>query len=268
VADHRARKLLDEIEAASFDSTKPLADALRKCVSLGGRAGSIELREWAAHELSGYEKPEEIPDYRRPHAIIRLEAFLGNYFTGINKVTQQISPLQLPEPANKIVSEEVALAGGIAEIESFLAKARQNEGTIMLTVPHAAEIIAMMNAKSDASLQQITAVYWEMSEPALVGVLDKIRTILAELVAEIRAGLPDDDATPSAELATQAVNVAAYGKARVNVNTQSATGPHPVQTINAPERRSRWKAAGAFVVGLATVGALIVGIMAWQGWGL
>ena len=37
--------LLREIERDLLDG-KPLADLLRKCVVLGGRAGSPELREW------------------------------------------------------------------------------------------------------------------------------------------------------------------------------------------------------------------------------
>jgi AbiTii len=37
--------LLREIERDRLDG-KPLADLLRKCVVLGGRAGSPELREW------------------------------------------------------------------------------------------------------------------------------------------------------------------------------------------------------------------------------
>jgi hypothetical protein len=37
--------LLREIERDLLDG-KPLADLLRKCVVLGGRAGSPKLREW------------------------------------------------------------------------------------------------------------------------------------------------------------------------------------------------------------------------------
>ena len=97
----------------------------------------------------------------------------------------------------------------------------------------------MMNAKVPDPMQRITALSWDMSESALVGVLDRVRTVLAELVAEIRAGLPDDDAAPSAELATQAINIAAYGKSRVNVNAQ-AGGNSAAQTINPPPERRPW----------------------------
>lgn len=42
--------LLAEVERDLLDG-KPLADLLRKCVILGGRSGSHELRDWASKEL-------------------------------------------------------------------------------------------------------------------------------------------------------------------------------------------------------------------------
>ena len=41
----RSLDLLDEIEQASLNESTPITKALPKCVSLGGHAGSAELRE-------------------------------------------------------------------------------------------------------------------------------------------------------------------------------------------------------------------------------
>jgi hypothetical protein len=46
--------LLSQIEEGALDSRVPLVDVLRKCVALGGQAGSAELRDWARRELDGY----------------------------------------------------------------------------------------------------------------------------------------------------------------------------------------------------------------------
>ena len=46
-------KLLDEVEAGALESSVPLADVLRKCVSLGGWSGSESIRDWALQELNG-----------------------------------------------------------------------------------------------------------------------------------------------------------------------------------------------------------------------
>jgi len=54
--------LLAQIEEDVL-SDRSLADALRKCIMLGGRAGSAELRQWATQELKGYPDKEEVPDF-------------------------------------------------------------------------------------------------------------------------------------------------------------------------------------------------------------
>ena len=59
-----SKTLLEQIEDDALDSKKSVADALRKCIALGGRAGNEELREWASRELQGYEQPDDVPDYR------------------------------------------------------------------------------------------------------------------------------------------------------------------------------------------------------------
>jgi hypothetical protein len=71
----------------------------------------------------------------------------------------------------------------------------------------------------------ITALYWSLSAPAIEGVLDRIRTTLVELVAEMRAGMPEAAEVPSREVADHAVQVAVHGdQARVTVTAASASG--------------------------------------------
>jgi hypothetical protein len=40
-------------------------------------------------------------------------------------------------------------------------------------------------------MQHVEALYWELSEAAIAGVIDSVRTTLAELVAEMRATMPE-----------------------------------------------------------------------------
>ena len=55
-------------------SDRPLAETLRKCIVLGGRAGSTELRDWASKELRGYYGDSALPQYRQVPAIIASPA--------------------------------------------------------------------------------------------------------------------------------------------------------------------------------------------------
>jgi hypothetical protein len=50
--------LLSELES-DVVSDRPLADVLRKCIILGGRVDSVELRDWATKELRGYSADDE-----------------------------------------------------------------------------------------------------------------------------------------------------------------------------------------------------------------
>lgn len=99
-----ASNLLDDIQQQALDPEIPLADTLRKLVALGGQAGSTELREWASRELRGYAGSGiDLPDYRKPGAVMMLNAMKGNYqITG-----QQISPRYLPEAVREFIDEEV-----------------------------------------------------------------------------------------------------------------------------------------------------------------
>lgn len=73
----RKPSLVEQIESDALDSSASLADALRKCVALGGRAGSADLRDWATRELTGYPGTE-VPEYRKIVAPIVIDGIAGN----------------------------------------------------------------------------------------------------------------------------------------------------------------------------------------------
>jgi len=263
----RERSLIDEIERDALGDA-PLAGALRKLVALGGQAGSTELREWASRELRGYADSDvDLPDYRRPAAVILVNAMNLRYqITG-----QQISPRMLPDGVREHVREEVPLTGPIGEIEAMLERARAEGGYIKLSLPGSQDVVALMNHENDAPFEQINAVYWNLAAPALSGVLDRVRTTLVELIAEMRAGMPEASETPSADVADQAVNVVVHGRsARVNVTNAQASGDGSHQVIGLPatEDPPRWRRVGTFIVGFATIGAAAIALAQWQGWGL
>lgn len=264
----RDRNLMSEIERDVLDGNTSLADALRKCVVLGGKAGSAELREWASRELRGYQSAEETPLYRKPAAVLKVDAISGNtHITG-----QQFSPNQLPDFVAEHVGEEVLLGTGIGEIEGLLAQARANGGSVRLSIPQSADVALYMDRKIGDPFQKILAIYWVLSESAIRGVLDHVRTTLAELVAEMRARMPDSDDTPSAAVADQAVNVAVHGKhSRVKVTAAQArdSGSHEVHSGGgALQGGSPWRRIGAALVGVATIIGAIIALAQWQGWGV
>jgi hypothetical protein len=264
----REHGLLTEIESDVLDARKALADALRKCVVLGGRAGSVDMREWASRELRGYHGDESLPSYRVIGAPLTINGFAGNAMIK----GERMSVTSLPEFAQEHIRDEVPLRMGIAEIEAMVAKAQSSGDNVWLSPPGAAEIVKYMNGTTQGPYQQISEMYWSVSPVALHGVVDQVRTTLAELVAELRAGMPDSDDTPSAALADQAVSVAVHGKrSRVNVHTAQATSgsASAVQSLPTHDDAGFWttsRRVGAFFVGAAGIIAAFVGVAQWQNW--
>lgn len=252
----RKDPLLDQIERDALDEKASLASALRKCVSLGGKSRSDELRDWATRELKGYPGLDDLPEYRKIAASLRLDGFSGNY-----KITgEELPPMALPDFAQEHISNELPLTQGVGELENL---AQQPE--IRLAPPGASDLAMYMNTQGNThTYGHINSIYWQVSPSAINGVLDQIRTSLTQLVAEIRAGMPANEAIPSAEEANQAVHVIVTGKrSRVRVTSAQASGEGATADARADESAddstfwTRWRKVGAFVVGFATIAGAV-----------
>ena len=261
------RGLLDQIEEGALDSKAPLADVLRKCVALGGRAGSDQLRDWARKELDGYGLDEEVPRYRVVPAIIAIDGANSAWkWTG-----QQISPIELPDFARDVIKQEVELRQGVAELERTASR----DDSIRLQHAAMADLVTYMNAQSDVINGTIFRMYWQVSANSFHGVVDTIRTTLVSLVAELRsAGVAD---VPTAEAANAAVQVVVHNAKRstIQVNTNQLSGGSSVSAQNSvqgdgDEKSSKlpvWLTAPwSIAIGLATIVAGVAGMAVWLDW--
>ena len=262
--------LMEEIERDALNGKSRLTDVLRKCVALGGQSGSAELRDWARRELEGYRDADELPEYRRVPAPIRLDGHnMAWQFKG-----QTISPRDLPDFTHEHIKEEVPLFFGVGELESMV---RQSDSHIKLTLPRAADLANYMNSQFQDQVpgQTITSLYWSVSPTAIDGVLDRIRTNLVSIVAEMRAVGIKGGQMPPAAAADQAVNVVINGKPRgpITITTANSSGEGNTLAVNPTPQPdtslwARLRKPGAFIVGLAGVIGVLVAIAAWQSWNL
>jgi hypothetical protein len=262
----RTQSLVEEIERDALDSATSLADALRKCIALGGHSGSTDLREWAARELNGYERPSEVPDYRAIVAPIVIDGMSGN-----NQFTRmQVSVMDLPEMVREGVSEEIRLQPGVGELEHLVREERESGEAIRVSLPGGVEIARLMTYERGERSWSVERVYWNISPTAIVGALGHIRTQLVELAAEIRAEAESDPAHPSAEAVQNAVNVVIHDskRTRVHVNAAQATD-HGRSGVRPEEQEPPWwkttRVLWAFVVGAAGIVAAIFAWLQWAG---
>ncbi|QEV30851.1 hypothetical protein CP977_00375 [Streptomyces cinereoruber] len=127
-----------------------------------------------------------------------------------------------------------------------------------LGIPGGLELTRLMDAASGNPFQRITDIYWSVSPAALRGLADQVRTTVVELVAELRAAMPDDQQIPTPDQMEHALHVVVHGdRARVNVNAAqtSGSGSSNVGQAAADEDPfwSHGRRIGAAVVGLATL---------------
>lgn len=225
--------LLTEIQSGALDPSSDLPTLLRKCMALGGITGSESLRSWATLELRGYGPSDEPPPYREAAAPLELDGFIGH---GRHKVTSQMVPANLiPDFARDKVTSNITFRQPIAEIQSMLTSARRRDrDVILLAPPGERELVALINSRltendtrifdtEQAPSQIIERIYWSVSTISLARVLDVVRTTLVEIVAEMRAGTPAGQSSPSREIAEQAAQVAIHGNRNRVVINQAAT---------------------------------------------
>jgi hypothetical protein len=232
------RDLLDE---------EPLDTLLRKLILLGGNAGSAELRDWASRELRGYEKQDELPSYRSVHAPLQID---GSVLGGIIR-HQTIGALDIPDFARDEIKEVVPLRMGVREIRGMVDQQRSDK-VVKLLPPGAPDLVNYMNMTGDLN-GHIADLYWSVSTVALEGVLDQIRTRLAELIAELRSSTPAGQALPTPAQAANAVNFVINGRGnRVHI-AQAAEGGTVTIPREDANRPFCAKVIGAAIVGLATI---------------
>jgi len=262
--DGPATTLLSEIERDLLDGVA-VPDVLRKLIILGGRSGSSELRDWASQELRGYaDTPlDELPAYRKVLAIIQVDAVVG--YTQISH--QTIAPEELPEEARGHITNQVPFYQGIGEIQA-LVLGHSGDNAVRIALPGERVLAHLIDKRAAQPFQQTNAIYWSVSTSALEGLIDQVRTRLAELLGELRAVTPANVDVPTAAQASNAVNVVIHGKGN-RVHVAHASGAAASASSGSDDRDGPFwtlsKRIGALVVGVATVAGVVIAWWQLQG---
>lgn len=258
MADATPPTLMSAIESDLISGT-PVADVLRKLILLGGQAGSADLRDWASQELRGYRDTaaEDLPDYRRVPAQLQIDGVVG--YTQITG--QSIDPQQLPEGPKGLIGNSVPFFQGIGEIQAMTTAGKR---TVKISVPGAELLGRMIDQQSEQAFQHTTAVYWGVSVTAIEGLIDQVKTRLAELLAELRAATPSGAQLPTAAQATAAVNVVVHGRGN-RITVAHASGEAHASTAAAAEAEGPFWTLGrriaAICVGAATILGTVIAVL-------
>lgn len=257
-----SRDLLHQIESGALNNKTDLADLLRKCIALGGQAGSTELRDWARRELDGYRGVgDELPTYRRITAPLLVDGIRDNWqFT-----RKQISTLELPDFATNAFTGGMAITFGVGELQRIASRSEPVD-----LQPAGMDDLAYFMNHSPEYAASIQRVYFSVAPVAVHGILDTIRTNLVSLVAEMRSAGVDSSGIPSTAVADQAYYVVVKGRARASI----AIGEGAAATVNVSELTPpgqsglpNWvRGPWAATIGAATILSGIAGVAVWVGW--
>lgn len=201
-----------QIEADLLDDRVPLSSLLQRCVVLGRRAGSEKLRDWARWELNGYADADTVPNYRHVHAA--LMAVITNN-AGYNAMTQRIPEDVFPDQIRDVIRETVGdiedaiIPYGIGMVEEL---ASQGTDTHRLSPPFSIVMADTLNQFNMAPNSRVAQVYWSVSNASIRGILVRVRTALADQVAELITLTPQDQDVPDKQAAAQAVQLNITGK--------------------------------------------------------
>jgi hypothetical protein len=203
--------LLAQIEADVVDDTVPLSSLLQKCIVLGGQAGSEKMRDWARQELHGYGGADTVPDYRHvPAAVMAVITNRAGYNGGATRFDDSVFPAQVREMIReKVDLEDAILGGGIGELEA-LASAGADEHRL---IPGWSSFVKdTLNQFNMGPTSRVAEVYWSVSNASILGLLVRVRTALAELVAELITLTPQDQEVPDKLAADRAVQFVITGE--------------------------------------------------------
>ena len=248
--------LIGQIERDLHDE-KPLDALLRKFILLGGNAGSPELREWASQELRGYNRDDELPSYRTITAPLQIDGAIPG---GMVR-HETIGSMDIPDFARDDISEQVPLRMGVREIRSMIEQHSEDQ-VVKLQPPGAADLVTYINGTRQMN-GRIVAMYWSVSTIALDGVLDQVRTRLAELIAELRSSTLAGETLPTPAQAANAVNLVINGRGnRVSIAQASNGGSiAPESSSETPRFWTTARLIGAGVVGAATIVGAVIAVL-------
>lgn len=182
--------LLRQIQDAAINSSVDLPTLLRMCKVLAARLGSDDFKTWIDRELSGYDRKEDLPEYR----VINVNSkghFGGAFGSGLRNA--DIPLVCVP----KELRESLGHSYIFQPVAAMAALVSKNEsGT--LQEPWNPDIVAHVGR--DIYEHMVCMQAWKViPATAFVAALDTIRTRVLNFVLEIEAANPDAGESMPAE---------------------------------------------------------------------
>jgi hypothetical protein len=173
--------LLRQIQDAAIDSSIDLPTLLRKCKVLAARLGNEDFKRWIDNELVGYDRKEDLPEYR----VLNVNSkghFGGAFGSGLRNADIPLSCV--PKDFREKLGHSYMMQP-VAAIASLVS----NKNTGTLQEPWNPDLVAHFGQEIYEHMVCMQA--WKViPASALIAALDSVRTRVLNFVLEIEAQNP------------------------------------------------------------------------------
>jgi hypothetical protein len=173
-------KLVDDIIELATEDKESVSVLLRKCLVLSYSLNNERLKTWAEKELDGYEKSDDIPQYRIAHSISK-----GTFLAGGGGVLndQPLNP-QVMDDEHRHFATTVKLNAPIASYELGLHQG----ATSNPIVPWPPAITARYQTKFIKGWA-LNRAWQELPASIIVGLVATVRNRILRFALELRLEL-------------------------------------------------------------------------------
>jgi AbiTii len=179
---------LTEVIRAATGRHNSISDVLRQCLVLAYELENDALKTWLDHELNGYSKADELPDYRKIN-ITAKGFFVGSFGSSLS---EQPLAAHILEPQHRPWAEVSNLMLPIAAYEEFTHKTKKPSGSVIVHWPASLTTRYQTKFFEDWVLNR---AWQEIPSSALYGLVDIIRNKTLKFALEIQKelGAKNDD---------------------------------------------------------------------------
>lgn len=232
----RTVTLIRQLRDDATDSSKSLADLLRRAIVLGSLLRNDDLKRWAKRELDGYEGGGELPDYRQVPAEV-YGNFVGSFGRRVNNFHIPVLTMK-DERVKRILTQPIKFGNGVAGLESVLDGKDPN---LRIALP--TEVCRLLPQVLDDDLQCME-LWRDVHKGAVRQILDSIRSRLLEIVLDLSERFPEITESEKAvekvdqKAAASIINNHIYGNSnvvaagsRIAQSVHQAFEPHDIDAL-------------------------------------
>ncbi len=159
--------LILELQQEAVNSSVPVSELLRKALIVASKLELDEMMEWIDHEMNGYEKGDETPEYRKVEGEFKTyDKYLG--WTDVD--------FEIPEMANILTTRYIG--SSVSGLEALISSRPQNMVTAITFDPE-------QEIELQKNMGTTSKPYVRINDGDIRSIINKIRNIILKWALDL-----------------------------------------------------------------------------------